>query len=50
MIQVFFESETHAQWIATFQDEYLYNKCLPVLKAEALSLGLKLTESVIADY
>ena len=49
MVQVYFESNTHAEWIATFENEELYILCLPKLKSMAESQGMTVTESVEAD-
>lgn len=35
MVRVYFESNSHAELVATFESEELYNQCLPILEAEA---------------
>jgi len=46
MIKVYFESKSHAELIATFESEELFNACLPILEQQAKDKGMKLTESV----
>lgn len=46
MVKVYFESKAHAQIVAVFADEELYNACLPVLEAEAKKARMIVTESV----
>lgn len=49
MIKVYFESNQHAEVVATFEDEELYTLCLPVLEAEAKKARMIVTESDIDD-
>jgi hypothetical protein len=46
MIKVFFESKYHAEEVATFTDEDVYNTCLPLLKKLAKKGRMIVTESV----
>jgi len=46
MIEVFAESNNHAELWATFETEKLYLLCLPALKKEANKSGMFITESV----
>ena len=46
MIKVYFESNSHADLVATFESEEVYALCIPALEKEAQSKGMKLTESV----
>lgn len=46
MITVYFESNSHAKQVATFEDEYLYILCLPALEEEAKANGMRVTETV----
>tara|TARA_R110000751_G_scaffold134837_3_gene237412 strand:+ start:1438 stop:1596 length:159 start_codon:yes stop_codon:yes gene_type:complete len=45
--EVFFESDTHAEWVATFETEELFIACFPALEREAKSQGMKVTEREI---
>lgn len=45
MVTVYFENSTCSAIVATFEDDALYNLCLPVLEAEAKKQGLIVTES-----
>lgn len=47
MIQVYFESNNHAELVATFENESLYIACLPTLEKVAESQGMKVTETQI---
>lgn len=49
MIKVYFESNSHAEHVATFNDDALYNQCVPALEAKATEANMKLTESVVED-
>jgi len=49
MITVYFESTAHAEVVARFDSEELYNACLPTLEAEAKKFGMMVTESVTED-
>ena len=46
MIKVYAESKNHAELWATFENEALYIKCLPVLEAQAHKDRMIITESV----
>ena len=45
MIQVYFESKTHAEPVATFATEELYLACLPALEELAAEAGMIVTEA-----
>lgn len=45
-INVYFESKTHSELIATFNDETCYIICLPALEKQAKLLGMIVTEEV----
>jgi len=49
MIKVYFESKNHAELVAKFNSEELYNLCLPVLVLEAQKHRMVVTESVDDD-
>lgn len=44
MLKVYFETNTTAYLVATFETEELYLKCLPVLEAAAEEAGYTVTE------
>ena len=44
MIQVFFESNSHAELVATFTNEDMYMANLPTLEKMAKELGMIVTE------
>lgn len=46
MIKVYFEYKGHAELVATFEDEDIYDVCRWVLAEEAEKAGMILTESV----
>jgi hypothetical protein len=48
MIKVYFQTVTaqHTELVAVFQDEDMYNKCLPILQQEADKQRCIITESV----
>ena len=46
MIKVYFESNNHAELVATFETEELYIKCLPSLEAAAQATNMIVTESI----
>lgn len=46
MIKVYFESNSHAELVATFESEEVYALCIKPLEKDAKSKGMKLTESV----
>ena len=45
MLKVYFESKAHAELVATFEEEELYIKCLPILEEEAKKQRMIVTES-----
>lgn len=47
MIRVYFESNSHAELVATFEDESAYIACLPTLEELARQGGMEVTEQVI---
>lgn len=47
MIEVYFESGSHAELVAVFQSEDLYMACLPILEQRAKESNMIVTESVI---
>lgn len=46
MIKVYFESNSHAELVATFESEEVYALCISALENNAKSKGMILTESV----
>ena len=46
MVKVYFESNSHADLVATFESEEVYALCVPALEKIAKSKGMILTESV----
>ena len=46
MIKVYFESNSHAELVATFESEEVYVLCISALENDAKSKGMILTESV----
>lgn len=46
LVKVYFESESHAELVATFETEELYITCLPALQKEALNQRMIVTESI----
>jgi hypothetical protein len=44
MIKVYFESDSHAECVATFRTEAMYMMCIDSLKAEATKQGMKYKE------
>ena len=46
MVKVYFESNSHAEQVATFQDEATYEACVLALEAMAAQHNMKVTESV----
>jgi len=46
MIRVYFESNTHAELIAVFENEDIYLSCVPALENLAQERGVFLTESI----
>lgn len=47
MVVVYFESKTHAEQVATFEDEELFNLCLPLLEKHAEENRMFLTETIL---
>jgi hypothetical protein len=50
MVLVYFESKSHAEQVATFDDEKTYQACVPALEALAAESNMIVTESVVDDY
>jgi hypothetical protein len=46
MVKVYFESNSHAELVATFENEEIYIKCLPILEKEAKDQNQIITESI----
>ncbi len=46
MIRVYFESNAHAELVATFESEELYMACLPTLERLAGDSGMIVTETI----
>ena len=47
MINVYFEKQNkYAELMAKFENEWLYNACLPILKIRAAKINMIVTESV----
>lgn len=49
MIKVYFESDSHAECVATFRTEAMYMACIDTLKAEATKQGMIVTESEVDE-
>ncbi len=49
MINAYFITNKHSEWIATFDDEEAYDVCFPYLEKLAEKHRMKLSESVIED-
>ena len=49
MIKVYFESDSHAECVATFKTEAMYMACIDSLKAEATKQGMIVTESEVDE-
>jgi hypothetical protein len=49
MIKVYIETGSHAECVATIQDEWVYMALLPSLEKLALEWGGILTESIVED-
>lgn len=47
MIEVYFESNSHAELVATFESEATYMACLPILEELAKQERMEVTEQVI---
>ena len=48
-IKVYFERGLHAELVATFYNDELYNEVVPILEAIAAKRDMIVTESVITD-
>ena len=48
-ITVYFENGKHAEVVAHFSSDELYNACLPILEEEARKSGYVVTESMNED-
>jgi hypothetical protein len=46
MIRVYFESNAHAELVATFESEELYMSCLPTLERLASKQRMIVTETI----
>jgi hypothetical protein len=46
MIKVYFESQSHAELVAIFDNEETYDACLPALEKLAKESGMVVTESI----
>jgi hypothetical protein len=46
MVKVYFESKCHAELVATFDTEELYDLCFPALEKEAKKHRMIVTESI----
>ena len=46
MIRVYFESNAHAELVATFESEELYIACLPTLEELASKQRMVVTETI----
>ncbi len=46
MIRVYFESNAHAELVATFESEELYMSCLPTLERLANEQRMIVTETI----
>ncbi len=49
MIKVYIETSSHAECVATIQDEWTYMKLLPAFENLALEWGGIVTESIVED-
>lgn len=46
LVKVYFESDSHAELVATFETEDLYIACLPALKRKAKQDRMIVTETI----
>ena len=46
MVKVYFESNSHAELVAKFDNEETYNACFPMLEKKAERAGMIVTETV----
>mgnify|MGYP006189176299 CR=1 FL=1 len=49
MVKVYFESGCHAEMVAIFDSEELYNLCSEALEKAAAEAGMIVTESIIDE-
>ena len=49
MVKVYFESNCHAELVATFDTEELYDLCFPALEKEAKKQRIIVTENIVDD-
>lgn len=49
MIKVYFESGSHAEHVATFMTDQLYNTCIGALRAAAAAQNCYVTEREVAN-
>ena len=49
MVKVYFESNCHAELVATFDTEELYDLCFPALEKEAKKQRMIVTENIVDD-
>ena len=46
MVKVYFETQRTAELVAVFDEETIYNGCLPTLEKLAKEIGMFVTESI----
>ena len=46
MVKVYFETSRTAELVAVFDEEIIYNGCLPTLEKLAKEIGMFVTESI----
>ena len=46
MVKVYYESDIHAELVAIFKDERIYDLCFPVIEKASKSVKMKITESM----
>ena len=46
MVKVYFETPNTAELVAVFDEEIIYNECLPTLEKLAKEIGMFVTESI----
>ena len=49
MVKVYFESNCHAELVATFDTEELYDLCFSTLEKEAKKHRMIVTENIVDD-
>ena len=47
MVKVYFQTDTHAELVATFTSEELYIRCLPVLNSIAKEQRMIVAENIM---